>query len=384
MVVVEIIDAVAPDAAPAIPREQPVELAGRVGRFGLERAAIDQHRQPAVGHAVARLQQQGLRVGRAHSAAASLGVWTIRTGGFSVATANGSRLSSELLTCSARLIATFCACSSAAKSLCPAGSVSSVRSISSISENSPSCASSAAATRVEEGDSPARVCTAAVRKRSASAFQMSSMVLMPSRRWSAVKRSNIGASSARPNVECTPEVARPLRPDGIAAKTSLMPPLPIDAVLPALKAALERGPYAVLVAAPGAGKTTRVPLALLDAPWLTQRLAERPVSGSLGPERIIMLEPRRLAARAAARFMAASLGEPVGYRVRLDSRIGPRTRIEVVTEGVFTRMLLDDPELKGVAAVLFDEFHERSLDADLGLALTLDAAALRPDLRILV
>jgi ATP-dependent helicase HrpB len=167
-----------------------------------------------------------------------------------------------------------------------------------------------------------------------------------------------------------------------------MPPLPIDAVLPALKAALERGPYAVLVAAPGAGKTTRVPLALLDAPWLTQRLAERPVSGSLGPERIIMLEPRRLAARAAARFMAASLGEPpgetVGYRVRLDSRIGPRTRIEVVTEGVFTRMLLDDPELKGVAAVLFDEFHERSLDADLGLALTLDAAALRPDLRILV
>ncbi|OJX15411.1 MAG: ATP-dependent helicase HrpB [Devosia sp. 67-54] len=101
-----------------------------------------------------------------------------------------------------------------------------------------------------------------------------------------------------------------------------------------------------------------------------------------------MLEPRRLAARAAARFMAQSLGEAVGdtvgYRVRLDTRVGPRTRIEVVTEGVFTRMLLDDPELSGVAAVIFDEFHERSLDADLGLALALDAIALRPDLRLLV
>ncbi|MGN6158862.1 MAG: ATP-dependent helicase HrpB [Devosia sp.] len=154
-----------------------------------------------------------------------------------------------------------------------------------------------------------------------------------------------------------------------------MPPLPIDAVLPALKAALERGSSAVLVAAPGAGKTTRVPLALLEAGWRNDN-------------RIIMLEPRRLAARAAARFMAASLGgqagETVGYRVRLESRVGPNTRIEVVTEGVFTRMILDDPELTGVAAVLFDEFHERSLDADLGLALALDAAALRPDLRILV
>jgi len=167
----------------------------------------------------------------------------------------------------------------------------------------------------------------------------------------------------------------PLQPIGFAAKTPLMPPLPIDAVLPALKAALERGSSAVLVAAPGAGKTTRVPLALLEAGWRNDN-------------RIIMLEPRRLAARAAARFMAASLGgqagETVGYRVRLESRVGPNTRIEVVTEGVFTRMILDDPELTGVAAVLFDEFHERSLDADLGLALALDAAALRPDLRILV
>ena len=154
-----------------------------------------------------------------------------------------------------------------------------------------------------------------------------------------------------------------------------MIPLPIDAVLPALRAALERSPRAVLVAAPGAGKTTRVPLALLGAPWR-------------GDGRIVMLEPRRLAARAAASFMARTLGEAVGqtigYRVRLDSRVTAATRIEVVTEGVFTRMLLDDPELSGVAAVIFDEFHERSLDADLGLALALDATALRPDLRLLV
>jgi ATP-dependent helicase HrpB len=154
-----------------------------------------------------------------------------------------------------------------------------------------------------------------------------------------------------------------------------MTPLPIDAVLPALREALERGPRAVLVAAPGAGKTTRVPLALMDAAWR-------------GDGRIIMLEPRRLAARAAAGFMARSIGEAVGqtvgYRVRLDSRVTKATRIEVVTEGVFTRMILHDPELNGVAAVIFDEFHERSLDADLGLALALDATALRPDLRLLV
>ncbi|WP_297105067.1 ATP-dependent helicase HrpB [uncultured Devosia sp.] len=155
----------------------------------------------------------------------------------------------------------------------------------------------------------------------------------------------------------------------------IMPPLPIDAALPALAAALADGTAAVLVAQPGAGKTTRVPLALLDAPWRRD-------------DRIIVLEPRRLAARAAARQMARLLGEEVGqtvgYRVRMESRVSASTRIEVVTEGVYTRMLLDDPELTGIAAVLFDEFHERSLDADLGLALTLDARALRPDLRLLV
>lgn len=154
-----------------------------------------------------------------------------------------------------------------------------------------------------------------------------------------------------------------------------LPPLPIDDALPALHSALAAGPYAVLVAPPGAGKTTRVPLALLDAPWR-------------GDGRIVMLEPRRLAARAAAAQMARLLGEEVGqtvgYRVRMDSRVSARTRVEIVTEGVFTRMLLDDPELTGIAAVLFDEFHERSLDGDLGLALALDAAALRPDLRVLV
>jgi ATP-dependent helicase HrpB len=154
-----------------------------------------------------------------------------------------------------------------------------------------------------------------------------------------------------------------------------LPPLPIDDVLPALQSALKENTKAVLVAPPGAGKTTRVPPALLDAPWRDDR-------------RIIMLEPRRLAARAAAAQMARLLGEEVGqtigYRVRMDSKISAKTRIEIVTEGVFTRMLLDDPELTGIAAVLFDEFHERSLDGDLGLALTLDATALRPDLRILV
>ncbi|WP_116653273.1 ATP-dependent helicase HrpB [Pelagibacterium sediminicola] len=152
-------------------------------------------------------------------------------------------------------------------------------------------------------------------------------------------------------------------------------PLPIDDVIPALQAALDADTCAVLVAPPGAGKTTRVPLALLNAPWR-------------GDGRIVMLEPRRLAARASARRMAATLGEKVGetvgYRVRLDTKVSEKTRIEVVTEGVFTRMILADPELSGVAAVLFDEFHERSLDGDLGLALTMDASALREDLRILV
>ncbi|KAB1076205.1 ATP-dependent helicase HrpB [Methylobacterium planeticum] len=152
--------------------------------------------------------------------------------------------------------------------------------------------------------------------------------------------------------------------------------LPIDAVLPSLEQALARGSSAVLVAPPGAGKTTRVPLALLDAGWLENR-------------KILVLEPRRLAARGAAERMAQILrervGETVGLRVRLGSKVSGRTRIEVVTEGVFTRMILDDPELSGVGAVLFDEFHERSLDADLGLALALDAqGALREDLRLLV
>src|SRR6187402_1031700 len=133
---------------------------------------------------------------------------------------------------------------------------------------------------------------------------------------------------------------------------------------------------AVLVAPPGAGKTTRVPLALLDAPWLRGR-------------KIIMLEPRRIAARASAERMAKTLGErageTVGYRVRFGSKVSRATRIEVVTEGIFSRQILDDPELTGVAAVLFDEFHERSLDADLGLALARDAqVGLREDLRILV
>ncbi len=154
-----------------------------------------------------------------------------------------------------------------------------------------------------------------------------------------------------------------------------LPPLPIDDALPELLAALATRPHAVLVAPPGAGKTTRVPLALLHAKWR-------------GDCRIVVLEPRRLAARAAARRMAQTLGEEVGatvgYRVRLDARVSSRTRIEVVTEGVFTRMILDDPELTGTAAVIFDEFHERSLDADLGLALALDAGALRDDLRLLV
>lgn len=153
-------------------------------------------------------------------------------------------------------------------------------------------------------------------------------------------------------------------------------PLPIDDALPALKVALAQNTSAVLVAPPGAGKTTRVPLALLDAPWR-------------GDGRIIMLEPRRLAARGAAERMAKTLdervGDTVGLRARLNVKVSGRTRIEVVTEGVFARMILDDPALDGVAAVIFDEFHERSLDADMGLALALDAqAGLREDLRILV
>lgn len=153
-------------------------------------------------------------------------------------------------------------------------------------------------------------------------------------------------------------------------------PLPIDAVLDDCRAALQSQSRAVLVAPPGAGKTTRVPLALMHESW---------AAGG----KIIVLEPRRIAARAAAERMASTLaeklGDSIGLRARLSSRTGPKVRVEVITEGVFTRMILDDPELKGVNAVLFDEFHERSLDADLGLALALDASdGLRPDLRILV
>jgi hypothetical protein len=135
-------------------------------------------------------------------------------------------------------------------------------------------------------------------------------------------------------------------------------PLPIDSVLDEVRAALRAKGRAVLVAPPGAGKTTRVPLALLDEQWR-------------GKNNILVLEPRRIAARAAAERMAATLGsrlgDDVGLRARLSSKTSPRVSVEVVTEGVFTRMILDDPELKGVAAILFDEFHERSLDADLGL-----------------
>lgn len=151
-------------------------------------------------------------------------------------------------------------------------------------------------------------------------------------------------------------------------------PLPIDAVLPEVLAALADAGVAVVVAAPGAGKTTRLPLALLDAAWR-------------GDARILVLEPRRLAARAAATQMSRLLGEAVGkrvgYRVRLDSRVSAETRIEVVTEGIFTRMVQDDPSLDGIAAVLFDEFHERHLGSDLGLALALESrSVLRPDLRL--
>src|SRR6476661_1194875 len=144
-------------------------------------------------------------------------------------------------------------------------------------------------------------------------------------------------------------------------------PLPIELALPALRETLTSAGAAVLQAPPGAGKTTRVPIALLGEEWL-------------GLRRIVMLEPRRLAARAAASRMAEMLGErvgeTVGYRIRHDTRVGPGTRIEVVTEGVLTRMLRGDPALETVGLVVFDEFHERSIHADLGLALTLQSRAI--------
>ncbi|WP_097459572.1 ATP-dependent helicase HrpB [Mangrovitalea sediminis] len=153
-------------------------------------------------------------------------------------------------------------------------------------------------------------------------------------------------------------------------------PFPIDDLLPSLLTTLSDHATVVLQAPPGAGKTTRVPPALLGANWL-------------GGQRILMLEPRRLAARAAARFMASARGEAVGktvgYRTRLDSKVSRETRIEVVTEGILTRLLQSDPELSGYGAVLFDEFHERSLQADLGLALLRESQqALREDLRLIV
>ncbi len=155
-----------------------------------------------------------------------------------------------------------------------------------------------------------------------------------------------------------------------------MSALPVDEILPQLRALLEAHPAVVLQAPPGAGKTTRVPMALRDAPWL-------------GNRRILMLEPRRLAARAAARYMARQLGEEagqtVGYRTRLDTRVSVSTQIEVVTEGILTRLLQDDPSLDGYGVVIFDEFHERSLQADLGLALARECQqALRDDLRLVV
>jgi len=152
--------------------------------------------------------------------------------------------------------------------------------------------------------------------------------------------------------------------------------LPIDAVLDDLRAALESHDNALLIAQPGAGKTTRVPLALLEEAWLAG-------------QKILMLEPRRVAARNAATFMARQLneqpGETVGYRMRLESKVSGRTRIEVVTEGILTRMLLDDPELAGVGLIIFDEFHERNLASDQGLALCLQAQQVfNPELKLLV
>ncbi|WP_019397365.1 ATP-dependent helicase HrpB [Pseudoxanthomonas sp. GW2] len=151
---------------------------------------------------------------------------------------------------------------------------------------------------------------------------------------------------------------------------------PITPLLPAIRDSLAAQPRLVLEAPPGAGKTTQVPLALLAAPWLEGR-------------KIVMLEPRRVAARSAAGFMARQLGEEVGgtvgYRIRFENKVSARTRIEVVTEGILTRMIQDDPLLEGIGALLFDEFHERHLSADLGLALALDVQAqLREDLRIVV
>ncbi|MCW0200995.1 MAG: DEAD/DEAH box helicase, partial [Rhodanobacter thiooxydans] len=157
---------------------------------------------------------------------------------------------------------------------------------------------------------------------------------------------------------------------------SAPPSFPITPLLPEIRASLAATPRLVLEAPPGAGKTTQVPLALLDAPWLAG-------------QKIVMLEPRRIAARAAAQFMAQQLGEAVGqavgYRIRFESKVSAATRIEVVTEGILTRLIQHDPELTGIGAIMFDEFHERHLAGDLGAALALEVqATLRPQLRLVV
>lgn len=157
---------------------------------------------------------------------------------------------------------------------------------------------------------------------------------------------------------------------------SASPSFPITPLLPEISASLAAHPRLVLEAPPGAGKTTQVPLALLGQPWL-------------GDGKILMLEPRRIAARAAAQFMAQQrgeeIGQTVGYRIRFESKVSKATRVEVVTEGILTRLIQDDPELTGIGAIVFDEFHERHLAGDLGAALALDVqGTLRPDLRMVV
>lgn len=192
-------------------------------------------------------------------------------------------------------------------------------------------------------------------------------------------RGRASEPDAEPKRRSTPRLRHAAHPK---QKATLPYPLrvntaafPISDLLPCIRASLASHPRLVLEAPPGAGKTTQVPLALLDAPWLAGR-------------KIVMLEPRRVAARAAAGFMAKQLGEAVGetvgYRIRFENKVGPKTRIEVVTEGILTRMLQDDPLLEGVGALLFDEFHERHLAGDLGLALALDVQPVRSDLRIVV
>ena len=162
----------------------------------------------------------------------------------------------------------------------------------------------------------------------------------------------------------------------MCAMSSAPPSFPITPLLPQVRASLAARPRLVLEAPPGAGKTTQVPLALLDATWLAGR-------------KIVMLEPRRIAARAAAQFMAQQLGEAVGqtvgYRIRFEAKVSAATRIEVVTEGILTRLIQHDPELAGIGAIVFDEFHERHLAGDLGAVLALDVqATLRPELRLLL